>query len=238
MLYAKMTNDWQFFYPDHSHNHFEIMYVLDGEGYFSSGTKKWPLTPGTIFIAPPGVGHSTESRNGHRIISIGGNFDKFFFMDDIYVVYDNDFNEGKMLAEAILRNVYSNEDYAQSLCRSYIKFLLIGIKQQPVICSVIYKITSEIERQFDNPDFKVTSLLVASGYSEDYIRMKFQEITKMTPVKYLTSVRMKNAKTLLTLYDYNINEVASRCGILDNTRFSRLFKSYYGISPKQYRDSL
>ena len=60
----------------------------------------------------------------------------------------------------------------------------------------------------------------------------------MTPVKYLTSVRMKNAKTLLTLYDYNINEVAFRCGILDNTRFSHLFKSYYGISPKQYRDSL
>ena len=238
MLYAKLTNDWQFVYPDHSHNHFEIMYVLEGEGYFSSGNKKWPLTPGTIFIAPPGVGHSTKSQNGHRIISIGGNFDKFFFMDDIYVVYDNDFKEGKMLVEAVLRNIYSNEDYAQSLCHSYIQFLLIGIKQPPLICSVIYKITSEIERQFDNPDFKVTSLLAASGYSEDYISMKFQEVTKMTPVKYLTAVRLKNAKTLLTLCDYDINEVARRCGILDNTRFSRLFKSYYGISPKQYRDSL
>ena len=84
----------------------------------------------------------------------------------------------------------------------------------------------------------MTSLLAASGYSEDYIRMKFQEVTKMTPVKYLTAVRLKNAKTLLTLCDCDINEVARRCGILDNTRFSRLFKSYYGISPKQYRDSL
>lgn len=238
MLYAKLTNDGQYHYPNHSHNHYEIMYVLDGEGYFSSGDKKWPLSPGTIFIAPPGIGHATESKSGHRIINIGGNFDKLFFLDDISVIYDNEFNEGKMLAEAILRNIYSNEEYAQSLCRSFIRYLLIGVKQQPIICSVIYKITSEIERQFDNPDFKVTDLLVASGYSEDYIRMKFQEITKMTPIKYLTSVRMKNAKTLLALYDFNINEVASRCGILDNTRFSRLFKSYYGISPKQYRDQL
>ena len=238
MLYAKMTNDWQYYYPEHSHNHYEIMYVLDGDGYFSSKDKKWPLSPGTIFVAPPHIGHSTKSKNGHRIISIGGIFDKLFFMDDISVMYDKEFNEGKMLAEAILRNIFSNEDYAQSLCRTFIRFLLISIERQPAICSVINKITSEIERRFGDPEFKVTDLLITSGYSEDYIRMKFQEITKMTPIKYLTSVRMKNAKTLLTLYDFNINEIASRCGILDNTRFSKMFKNYYGISPKQYRDSL
>lgn len=239
MLYCKTPERIEHHWPSHTHNHYEIMVVVDGKGSFYSNGRKWDIEVGNIFIAPPQVEHETKSdgNRGYRIISIGGYFDAFLSLDDIYMVRDNEYGEGRMLAEAILRNVYSNEDYAQSLCRALIRFLLIGIKSQPVICAVINKITGEIEKNFANPDFKVTSLLTESGYAEDYIRMKFGEVTGMTPIKYLNTIRMKNAKMLLTLYDFPISEVGIRCGILDNARFSRLFKSLFGISPMHYRDS-
>ena len=240
MLYCKTPERIEHHWPNHTHNHYEIMVVTEGRGIFYSKGRQWNIEPGNIFIAPPNVEHETKSDgvSGYRIISIGGNFEKFFFIDDIIVIKDNKHLEGRMLAKAMLRSVYSEEEYALSLCRALIRFLLIGIKNQPLISSAVNKITSEIEAHFDSPDFSVTELLRKSGYAEDYIRMKFGEITGMTPIKYLNMIRMKNAKTLIALYDSPISEVALKCGILDNSRFSRLFKSFFGMSPIQYRESL
>ena len=238
LFYASAPKELECRFRNHTHKHYEIMIVIEGNGFFASGSRKWPFSPGSIFIAPPEMDHSTYSDDGYNIISIGGKFDNLFAMDDICAIEDNEYGEGVMLAKAILRNVHSNKDYATALCRAFVKYLLMGVERPPFICSVVYKITSEIEKQFDDPDFKVTKLLEESGYSEDYIRMKFHEVMGMTPVRYLNEIRMRNAKDLITLYDFSISEVAFKCGVLDNAHFSRLFKSHFGMSPNQYRSSL
>ena len=143
-----------------------------------------------------------------------------------------------MLAEAIRRNFYINEGHAHSLLKSLISFILLQIDFQSSLSSVISKIISRIEENYDNPEFDVSTLLRDSGYAVDYIRSKFLAVTKMTPVKYLTSVRMKNAKAILSITDLSIGEVAERCGILDVAYFSRLFKKYFGVAPREYKGSL
>ena len=239
MIYAKLTNDGENYFRSHTHGHYEIMIVREGDGLIYSGDKKYPFYEGCIFIAPPGVEHSVYSDLGHKIINIGGNFDRLLLSsNEIYKITDNEFGEGRLLAEAIMRNIYINEAYARSLCESFIQFLLLHIDIQPNIYSVVHKITDEIEKNFNDTELDVTSILNASGYAEDYIRAKFLSVTKTTPIKYLTSVRMKNAKALMSLYDFSISEIAVHCGILDVAYFSRLFKKYYGISPKDYKLSL
>ena len=239
MLYANITDDGVNYFRPHTHKHHEIMFVLKGEGTFFVGDKKIPFSPGLIFVVSPGVVHSVKSVSGHKIINVGGYFDKLVILTDGYSqVFDNEHNEARMLAEAILRNMYINEEYAQSLCKAYVQYILMHIDVQPNMYLVIKKIIGEIENRFDDPTLNVTEILNTSGYAEDYIRYKFQEIMKTTPVKYLTSVRMRNAKTLIKLYDFNISEVGQRCGIPDAGYFSRLFKNHFGISPKQYKESL
>jgi transcriptional regulator GlxA family with amidase domain len=58
----------------------------------------------------------------------------------------------------------------------------------------------------------------------------------MTPKKYLTTIRMKKAKELLNLCgeDVSVSRIAEQCGIVDPAVFSKNFKQFYGISPKQY----
>ncbi|MBQ8583323.1 MAG: AraC family transcriptional regulator [Clostridia bacterium] len=50
---------------------------------------------------------------------------------------------------------------------------------------------------------------------------------------------MKNAKTMLELYgnDMSIGEVAERCGIIDQSIFSRIFKKHFGVSPTDYKNN-
>ena len=84
---------------------------------------------------------------------------------------------------------------------------------------------------------KVGELMRASGYAEDYIRSKFLKVTKMSPVKFLNHVRIKNAGDMLLSTELSINEVAQKCGFLDMAYFSKTFKSNLGMSPRKYKTS-
>ena len=48
---------------------------------------------------------------------------------------------------------------------------------------------------------------------------------------------MKNAKAMIDLYgaEMSLGEIAERCGIIDSSVFSRIFRKHFGISPAEYR---
>lgn len=61
----------------------------------------------------------------------------------------------------------------------------------------------------------------------------FKRITNMTPNAYLTDVKLKKAKGLLT--QTSVTEVAFSLGYENISYFISLFKKRYGITPKQYQ---
>ena len=52
---------------------------------------------------------------------------------------------------------------------------------------------------------------------------------------YILRLRMEKAKELLTNDDDKFNQVCIKVGIPDYNYFSKVFKSYFGISPREYR---
>ena len=100
----------------------------------------------------------------------------------------------------------------------------------PVVSQVIQSITAS----YSDPDFQVTEALTATGYSKDHLRRCFQQATGMTPHEYLTDVRVRYAKRLLT-QKMPISEVALLCGYYDPDYFCRLFRSRTGIAPTAYQ---
>lgn len=55
-------------------------------------------------------------------------------------------------------------------------------------------------------------------------------------LQYLRQLRMEEAGKLLLHTKKNVGEIASEVGYTDMKHFYRLFKSYYGMSPKDYRN--
>ena len=51
----------------------------------------------------------------------------------------------------------------------------------------------------------------------------------------ITQKRLQQAKILLKNSDKSISEIAEAVGFNDYNYFSRIFKKYYGISPRDYR---
>ncbi len=75
------------------------------------------------------------------------------------------------------------------------------------------------------------------GFSKNYICTLFQKHLNRSLNLYLTDLRMAEAKRLLLDKTILIKEAACRSGYTDYYHFFKVFKSYYGISPKEMRVS-
>lgn len=67
---------------------------------------------------------------------------------------------------------------------------------------------------------------------------RFKQVVKMTPMQYILSLRIANAKTLLETKDYNITETARAVGFENPLYFSRAFAKHTGMSPTDYKKQL
>ena len=68
-----------------------------------------------------------------------------------------------------------------------------------------------------------------------YISRLFKKKTNMNYTDYLTKVRMEQAKQMLNHSDCLISEICTRVGYSDPRSFSKAFKKYFGVSPREFR---
>ena len=73
------------------------------------------------------------------------------------------------------------------------------------------------------------------GYGRTTFYKKVKKLTGQTPNDYIKGMRMDRAIELLKDDTLTVAEVSYRIGIEDPFYFSKSFKSYFGISPSQYR---
>jgi two-component system response regulator YesN len=71
--------------------------------------------------------------------------------------------------------------------------------------------------------------------SRSYLAVLFKQSTGQTIWNYLVEVRMNNAKLLLLDQQLKIYQIAHKVGYENSEHFSKLFKEYYGVTPKEYR---
>ncbi len=84
-------------------------------------------------------------------------------------------------------------------------------------------------------DFDIDYYANFCGIGRDRFMHLFKEAVGLPPKKYIINVRIKNAKRMLSTTGLPVGEIASRCGFHDPLYFSRVFRSYTGVSPLKYR---
>ncbi|MDB5085167.1 MAG: two-component system response regulator [Bacilli bacterium] len=74
--------------------------------------------------------------------------------------------------------------------------------------------------------------------SRSYLSDLFSKETGETVSQVLTQIRIEKAKRLLELQNSHTYEVAEKVGFVDAKHFSKVFKRYTGLSPREYRESI
>ena len=75
------------------------------------------------------------------------------------------------------------------------------------------------------------------GYHPFYVSRMLKDRKGMTLRQYIIGYRLKMAKRLLELSQKSAAEIAEECGFTDASYFAKTFKSAFGMTPKEYRNS-
>lgn len=81
----------------------------------------------------------------------------------------------------------------------------------------------------------VASMVGLSGLTERSFKRRFKAATGMTPMDYVHTLRLEEAKQCLETGDEPIEAVAELVGYADPSFFRRLFGRRVGLTPSQYR---
>ncbi len=91
-----------------------------------------------------------------------------------------------------------------------------------------------IQRNYSEP-ITLEDVCAATGFSVSYFSTMFKKETGEGFSKYLTRVRMEQAKTLLQDTNLSIAEICGRVGYSDLKHFANTFKKSTSLNPGQYR---
>ena len=83
-------------------------------------------------------------------------------------------------------------------------------------------------------NISLDDLTALAGLSKSYFLLLFTKQVGVSPYRYLQSIRIERAKKLLEQGIPPI-DTAAMTGFSDQSHFSRFFKDFIGLTPRQYQ---
>lgn len=96
------------------------------------------------------------------------------------------------------------------------------------------KITKLIEDNIENPELNVNSLCEMADISSKQIYRKIKQLTGLTAVDYIRSIRMKKAAMYLSNKNFTVAEVMYMVGFSNHSYFAKCFREKFGKTPRRF----
>ncbi len=106
---------------------------------------------------------------------------------------------------------------------------------ETVVSDVVKTAVQYVEQNFDTATEDEVAKYCNVSYN--YFSYVFKKTMEKPFSEYISILRLREAEKLLLSTDKSITEIAYACGFSTSSYFISKFKSYKGITPKQFRDS-
>lgn len=224
-----------------------IVIPIRGECSFSVNEKKYSLNKNTILHCGSNMDIKVETEN------LGIEYYVIHYKNILTTKkFENIENESFYLeiedrlsllkyCETISDKSSSPDNYSKFSCKvdfiNLINLLIKNVRESQYSdkLKLVNKAIEYINKNF-NESISISELSDILEIDRRRFSDVFQEITGLSPVKYLTQYRLKEAKRLLRFSSYTISEIAYMTGYNDCFYFSKTFKKNVGISPRKYRE--
>ncbi len=96
------------------------------------------------------------------------------------------------------------------------------------------KLTQIIIENLDKPDLDVSFLTSGTNMSRTLLHVKLKKLAQCSATGFIRMIRLKEAAKMIRTGDNNISEIAYSTGFSSPAFFSRRFKEFFGVSPKEF----
>ena len=95
-------------------------------------------------------------------------------------------------------------------------------------------VLAEIKQNYQDPEFNVNQIIEMMGMSRSVFYKKFKSLSDQSINDLIKTFRLKKAAKLLADGNLTVSQVAYDCGFTDPAYFSRVFKEYHNMAPKDF----
>ena len=239
-------------FPSHFHEHYVIGFVEKGERMLSCRDREYAIEEGSIVLFNPGDSHACVQSDEGTFDYRGFNISKAVMLDLEEEV------TGRRELPRFSKNVICHEGIACHL-RSLHEMVMRGTgefkKEETLLFLLSYIIQNygkpsrrcvpesrqEIEKaceymaeHFAEPIY-LDQICRYAGLSKSALLRAFTKEIGVTPYRYLETVRINEAKRLLS-EGMAPAETAIRTGFSDQSHFTNYFNQFIGLAPGAYRE--
>lgn len=226
----------------------ELVFVIGGAGVFTVEGREYPAVPGTLFYFYPGLVHQCETRGPDHVRFYAVHF-SFHYGDgnkDCRLPLEpmsalSNIAEVKGLFAQLLQ-AWKAPDVSHiwrsnTLLEQLILELLTTQRNSSITDANHNRgkqAAAYIEDHF-RENLTISRLCSCIGVKEATLYRIFRDVWGESPMDYVTRRRIAEAQELLYTENYSVEQVGQMVGIDDPYYFSRLFRKWTGVSPRNYR---
>lgn len=243
--------------PGYTYQHktmqnFHLHFVLEGKGVFRTDKKEYQLSKNDIFLLLPGTSfyYAADKQEPWEYIWIA--FNGEIAMRSLSMM-------GLSYERPTIRSEVPVRNYLPYITR-LLSYHELSRSNDLMRVGILYEILAELmaaqnktpKKDYNYPkeayyryalkymDAKYTEVTVKDvadhiGITSRYLANIFKEMSSVSPKKYITDKRMKQAEHLIIHSDMQVQEIADLVGYTDPLAFSKIYRSYFGKSPLKHR---
>lgn len=247
---AKYGGDWHS--TPHTHNCSELFYVTGGKGQFFIEGKVFQVSSNDLVIVNPNVEHTEIGVNASPLeyivlgvegleLSVNGEQDEQYCIVNFRNMRENIL----FYLQNMLQEIEEKAPGYEMICQDLMDVLVIHLMRQTNFSTTLTpirksssKLCATVRRYIDEhfrENLSLDMLAQICHVNKYYMVHAFSEEYSISPINYMVSKRIEEAKQLLKNDDYTLGIISRMLGFSSPSYFSQTFKKMTGMSPIDYR---
>lgn len=247
---AKYGGDWHS--TPHTHNCSELFFVTGGLGQFQIEDKMYPVSVNDLIIINPNVLHTEVSLNSNPLeyIVVGAEGLELETNDEddhhYRIINCQNFKDTILFyLHHMLKEIETKAPGYETICQDLMEILAIILIRQTNFSTTLTplkkkstRLCTMVKRYIDvhyKENISLDTLTDMTHVSKYHLVHAFTKEYGVSPINYMISCRIEEAKQLLKNDDYTLSFITRMLGFSSPSYFSQTFKKIVGISPNEYR---
>ena len=219
-----------------------LLFIQDGEGIFETATEKYVLKKDSIIFIKKNVPISyrgnTENFKTAWVTFDGSCVDELLrcFSAEAFSFYESGSFFFQLLScIKLCANDASVEHISKAVYDLVVSYFYELNKAR---CPSSLAVAKSFISQNYAKDISVADIALAAEISPSLLFRMFKRNEGCTPIEYLRTLRIENAKSLLVdTACVSIRDIGETCGFSDTSYFCKVFKAQTGMSPLTFRET-